>query len=126
MATHRLPRIIPWYVVWSGSERRVLTVDAGGPDGVVDWWCSDIVCYPDRLLGLVTRWLATGRVRNLVCTLKFQGRTDHEVAARFAAIPGAQLFHLDQNKHELTCVVLDATAHAATAEEATTDGPGGG
>jgi 23S rRNA (cytidine2498-2'-O)-methyltransferase len=76
--------------------------------GPVDWWCSDIVAYPDRLLGLVTRWLDTGRVRNLVCTVKFQGATDHEVAARFAALPGAQLFHLSQNRHELTCVVLDA------------------
>jgi 23S rRNA (cytidine2498-2'-O)-methyltransferase len=76
--------------------------------GPVDWWCSDIVAYPERLLGLVTRWLDSGQVRNLVCTVKFQGPTDHEVAARFAALPGAQLFHLSQNKHELTCVVLDA------------------
>lgn len=76
--------------------------------GPVDWWCSDIIAYPDRLLELVTRWLASGHVRNLVCTVKFQGPTDHEVAARFAAIRGGQLFHLSQNKHELTFVVLDA------------------
>ncbi|MFU8839244.1 MAG: SAM-dependent methyltransferase [Nitriliruptoraceae bacterium] len=74
----------------------------------VDWWCSDIAAYPDRLYALVSRWLASGRVRNLVCTVKFQGATDHDAAARFAALPGAQLFHLSQNKHELTCVVLDA------------------
>ncbi len=73
----------------------------------VDWWCSDIIAYPERLLDLVSRWLGSGRVRNLVCTVKFQGATDHGVAERFAAIPGAQLFHLSQNKHELTCVVLD-------------------
>jgi 23S rRNA (cytidine2498-2'-O)-methyltransferase len=76
--------------------------------GQVDWWCSDIVAYPDRLRSLVTRWLESGHVRNLVCTVKFQGATDHEAAARFAGITGAQLFHLSQNKHELTCVVLDA------------------
>jgi 23S rRNA (cytidine2498-2'-O)-methyltransferase len=76
--------------------------------GPIDWWCSDIIAYPDRLLELVTRWLDSGRVRNLVCTVKFQGATDHDAAARFAALPGAQLFHLSQNKHELTCVVLDA------------------
>lgn len=76
--------------------------------GPVDWWCSDIVAYPDRLLGLVTRWLASGLVRNLVCTIKFQGATDHAAAERFAALPDAQLFHLSQNKHELTCVVLEA------------------
>ncbi|MEX2550406.1 MAG: SAM-dependent methyltransferase, partial [Nitriliruptoraceae bacterium] len=87
--------------------------DAFGLDpaetGHLDWWCSDIIAYPDRLLELVTRWLDSGRVQNLVCTVKFQGATDHEAASRFAALPGAQLFHLSQNKHELTCVVLDAT-----------------
>jgi 23S rRNA (cytidine2498-2'-O)-methyltransferase len=77
--------------------------------GPIDWWCSDIIAYPDRLLELVTRWLGTGQVRNLVCTVKFQGATDHEAAGRFAALPGAQLFHLSQNKHELTFAVLDAT-----------------
>jgi 23S rRNA (cytidine2498-2'-O)-methyltransferase len=77
--------------------------------GHLDWWVSDIIAYPDRLLDLVTRWLDSGRVRNLVCTVKFQGATDHHAAARFAALPGAQLFHLSQNKHELTFVVLDAT-----------------
>ncbi len=77
--------------------------------GPVDWWCSDIIAYPDRLLELVTRWLDAGHVRNLVCTVKFQGPTDHDAAARFAALPGAQLFHLSQNKHELTCAILDAT-----------------
>ncbi len=75
--------------------------------GAVDWWCSDLVAYPQRLLGLVTRWLAAGVVRNLVCTVKFQGATDHDVAERFAALPGAQLWHLSQNKHELTCVIAD-------------------
>ena len=75
---------------------------------VIDWWCNDIIAYPDRLLDLATHWLASGRVRNLVCTIKFQGTTDHGVAAGFAALPNARLFHLDQNKHELTCAVLDS------------------
>jgi 23S rRNA (cytidine2498-2'-O)-methyltransferase len=41
-------------------------------------------------------------VKNFVCTLKFQGETDHDSAAAFAAIPGARLLHLHHNKHELT------------------------
>ena len=80
-----------------------------GEVGHLDWWVSDIAAYPGRLHTLVSRWLETGRVGNLVCTVKLQGATDHDAAARFAALPGAQLFHLSQNKHELTCVVLDAT-----------------
>jgi len=70
--------------------------------GPVDWMFSDVVCYPARLLALVERWLASGLARNLVCTLKFQGATDHATARRFAAIPGARLLHLHHNKHELT------------------------
>jgi 23S rRNA (cytidine2498-2'-O)-methyltransferase len=70
--------------------------------GPVDWLFSDVVCYPARLLALVERWLASGFARNFVCTLKFQGATDHAAARRFAAIPGAQLLHLHHNKHELT------------------------
>lgn len=74
--------------------------------GPVDWWCSDIIAYPGRLLGLVERWLASGLVRNLVCTIKFQGATDFDEVATWKALPDAQVFHLDNNKHELTCAVL--------------------
>ncbi|MDJ0387984.1 SAM-dependent methyltransferase [Roseomonas sp. E05] len=75
----------------------------------VDWLFSDIICYPARLLALVRRWREAGRARNFVCTLKFQGETDHETAAAFAAIPGARLFHGAHNKHELMfCLLEDA------------------
>ncbi len=70
--------------------------------GQVDWLFSDVVCYPARLFALVERWLESGLARNLVCTLKFQGATDHTTISRFAAIPGARLMHLHHNKHELT------------------------
>jgi len=68
----------------------------------VDWLFSDVICYPARLLTLVQRWIAAGTARNLVCTVKFQGATDHETAAAFAAIEGTVLFHGAHNKHELT------------------------
>jgi 23S rRNA (cytidine2498-2'-O)-methyltransferase len=70
--------------------------------GQIDWLFSDVVCYPARLLALIEYWLASGTCGNFVCTIKFQGPTDHETARRFAAIPGAQLRHLFHNKHELT------------------------
>lgn len=68
----------------------------------IDWLCSDVICYPARLLKLVERWLGTGKVRNAICTLKFQGETDHNAARAFEAIPGSRLLHLHHNKHELT------------------------
>jgi 23S rRNA (cytidine2498-2'-O)-methyltransferase len=74
--------------------------------GPIDWLFSDVVCYPPRLLALVERWLAVGTCRNFVCTIKFQGETDHDTARRFAAVPGSQLRRLFHNKHELTWVKI--------------------
>jgi len=87
-------------------EFRQASAFALDPDevGPVDWLFSDVVCYPARLYSMVERWLESGLARNLVCTLKFQGATDHAAARRFAAIPGARLMHLRHNKHELTWV----------------------
>ncbi len=70
--------------------------------GPVDWLFSDVICYPERLFELVERWRASGLARRIVCTIKFQGPTDHATTARFAAIPGGKLRHLFHNKHELT------------------------
>lgn len=75
--------------------------------GAVDWLFSDMICYPDKLLEVITRWLELGSCRNFVCTLKFQAETDHTTATRFAAIPGSRLLHLSCNKHELTWIKLE-------------------
>ncbi|MCS6854171.1 MAG: hypothetical protein NZ523_05390 [Elioraea sp.] len=71
-------------------------------EGPVDWLFSDVVAYPVRLLRLVRAWIAAGAARRILCTVKFQGRTDHAAAEAFAAIPGAWLRHLSHNRHELT------------------------
>ena len=71
-----------------------------------DWLFSDVICYPERLLNLVHRWLDAGFTGRCVCTLKFQAETDFVAMAGFAAIPGSRLMHLHHNKHELTWVRL--------------------
>jgi 23S rRNA (cytidine2498-2'-O)-methyltransferase len=92
-----------------GIEHRLESAFALDPHtvGPVDWLFSDVVCYPGRLLALIERWLAAGICRRFVCTLKFQGATDHDTARRFAAIPGSQLRHLFHNKHELTWIKIE-------------------
>jgi 23S rRNA (cytidine2498-2'-O)-methyltransferase len=65
-----------------------------------------VIAYPDRLLELVERWIAADAARTIVCTIKFQGPTDHDMVRRFAALPDAQVVHLHHNKHELTLTVL--------------------
>jgi 23S rRNA (cytidine2498-2'-O)-methyltransferase len=93
-------------VEWRGESAFALEPASVGP---VDWLFSDIICYPARLLRLIERWRETGQVRNFVCTIKFQGETDHDSAAAFAALPGARVLHLHHNKHELT-FLLDVEA----------------
>jgi 23S rRNA (cytidine2498-2'-O)-methyltransferase len=92
-----------------GIEHRFESAFALDPRrlGPVDWLFSDIVCYPRRLLALIERWLVAGSCRRFLVTIKFQGKTDHATARRFAAIPGSQLRHLHHNKHELTWIKLD-------------------
>jgi len=92
-------------VEWRGESAFAIEPESIGP---VDWLFSDIICYPSRLLRLVERWRASGLVRNFVCTLKFQGETDHESAAAFAALPGARVLHLHHNKHELTFMLTSS------------------
>lgn len=70
------------------------------PPRPVDWLICDVIAYPARTLALLERWLP--QARHVVCTVKFQGETDHETADRIAALPGVRLVHLFHNKHELT------------------------
>lgn len=69
--------------------------------GPIDWFFSDIICEPPRLLDLVERWRAAG-VKKFVCTIKFKGHTDFETMERFLAIPESRVIHLCSNKHEVT------------------------
>lgn len=93
-------------VEWRGESAFALEP---GSVGSIDWLFSDVICYPARLLRLVERWRAVGQVKNFVCTIKFQGETDHATAEGFAALPGAEVLHLHNNKHELTFALLAAS-----------------
>lgn len=85
-------------------EYRVGSAFALEPDKFepIDWLLCDVVCYPTRLLIHIQNWIKSGKVKNFVVTLKFQGPTDHASAAAFADIPGSTIRHLHHNKHELT------------------------
>ncbi|MCE9508405.1 MAG: hypothetical protein K8R48_08885 [Alphaproteobacteria bacterium] len=77
--------------------------------GRVDWLFSDIICYPEKALRLVENWKKSGLVRNMLSTIKFQGKTDHETLKKFMEIPGSSVFHLYNNKHEVTWVNLEGS-----------------
>jgi 23S rRNA (cytidine2498-2'-O)-methyltransferase len=96
----------PRVAAMPGVETRQQSAFALDPRevGPIDWLCSDVICYPERLLRLVETWLEAGTCRRFVCTVNFQGTTDHATARAFAALPNSRLMHLSHNKHELTWI----------------------
>ncbi len=73
--------------------------------GSFDWVFSDVICYPERLLAWIERWLSSGMTKNMICTIKMQGAVNWELVSRFAEIPRSRVLHLNHNKHELTFIV---------------------
>ncbi len=74
--------------------------------GAVDWFFSDMICYPERLLALIQRWRTLGECRRFVCTVKLQGDNHAEILREIHAVPHSRLVHLSCNKHELTWLIL--------------------
>jgi 23S rRNA (cytidine2498-2'-O)-methyltransferase len=74
-------------------------------DRPIKWFCSDIICYPPKLLNLVKKFYDSGIVENFICTIKFQGETDFETMNKYLEyIPGSKIYHLHNNKHEVTWI----------------------
>ena len=72
--------------------------------GPVDWVFSDVICYPERLLEWINKWLAYKADLNMICTIKMQGEINWPLIQQFADIPGSKIVHLNYNKHELTWI----------------------
>ncbi len=70
--------------------------------GKIDWFFSDIICYPEKLLQLVKNWQNSGLCSNFVCTIKFQKETDFNTLKEFQNMENARVQHLYANKHEVT------------------------
>lgn len=68
----------------------------------VDWLLSDVICYPEKLFEWVSLWVDSGKCKNFICTIKFQGIPDYDFAKEFLRFEGSQVVHLFNNKHELT------------------------
>ncbi|MGN0740195.1 MAG: SAM-dependent methyltransferase [Treponema sp.] len=75
--------------------------------GKCDWVFSDVICYPNRLLEWVKKWLSSGLTKKMICTIKMQGETDWEIVREFEDIPDSRVLHLNYNKHELTWIHIE-------------------
>jgi 23S rRNA (cytidine2498-2'-O)-methyltransferase len=75
-------------------------------EGPFDWIFCDVACYPEKLVEWLCLWLDSGKCRNFVCTVKFQGRSHYSVIRDLDALPHTAFGHHFHNKHELTWVAL--------------------
>lgn len=73
----------------------------------VAWLFSDAACTPEKLLRWIEKWLSAKAPAHMVCTLKFQGKTDYAIAREFEKIEGSLSLHLSHNKHELTWIRIN-------------------
>lgn len=67
-----------------------------------DWVLSDIACYPERAYALVMKWIASGKAKHMIFTIKLQGDTSLSSLKPFQDIPHSRITHLFYNKHEAT------------------------
>ncbi|MEQ1723536.1 MAG: SAM-dependent methyltransferase [Pseudobdellovibrio sp.] len=68
------------------------------------WLFSDIICTPQRLLGLIDNWHNNSDVKNFVCTIKFKGNCDFDILKEFTKYENSRIIHLYQNKNEVTWI----------------------
>lgn len=70
----------------------------------VSWVFSDIISYPEKLFDWVQLWIKSRPDIKMICTIKFQGKTDFQAVRKFKSVPNSRTIHLFNNKHELTWI----------------------
>ena len=77
------------------------------PDGPVDWWVSDVVAYPDRIIDMAHRVSTVIRPELVVLQMKFRGEPEHGAVTTALtrlrdAGYGARARHFFNDKNEVT------------------------
>jgi 23S rRNA (cytidine2498-2'-O)-methyltransferase len=83
-------------------KQSAFALDPMSLDHKIDWLLCDVACYPERLYGLTQKWIESGKVNQMIFTIKLQGKTNLKVIEQFQAIPGSRVINLFYNKHEAT------------------------
>ncbi|MDP3705180.1 MAG: SAM-dependent methyltransferase [Legionellaceae bacterium] len=83
-------------------QQSAFALDLTTLDQTYDWVLSDIACYPDRAYALIQKWIASGKAKQMIFTIKLQGKTELSTLKLFQEIPNSRLINLFYNKHEAT------------------------
>ena len=83
-------------------KQSAFALDPTTLDQTYDWVLSDIACYPSRAYALIMKWIASGKAKQMIFTIKLQGETELSVIEQFKAIPNSRIINMYYNKHEAT------------------------
>ncbi len=83
-------------------QQSAFALEPGTLEQTYDWVLSDIACYPDRAYSLIMKWIASGKAKQMIFTIKLQGKIDLSIIRPFQAIPNSRIMHMFYNKHEVT------------------------
>ncbi|KTC90295.1 SAM-dependent methyltransferase [Fluoribacter dumoffii] len=67
-----------------------------------DWVLSDVACYPDRAYALIMKWIASEKAKQMIFTIKLQGKIELSTIKQFQNIPNSYITNMYYNKHEAT------------------------
>lgn len=83
-------------------QQSAFALDPATLDQTYDWVLSDIACYPDRAYALIMKWIASGKAKQMIFTIKLQGEVELNTIKKFQDIPGSCILNMFYNKHEVT------------------------
>lgn len=83
-------------------QQSAFALDPNTLEQTYDWVLSDIACYPDRAYTLIMKWIASGKAKQMIFTIKLQGKIELATLQPFQDIANSRLLNLYYNKHEVT------------------------
>lgn len=83
-------------------KQSAFAIDPTTLESPYDWVLSDVACYPDRAYTLIKKWIDSGKAKQLIVTIKLQGKINLDILKPFLAITNSRLLNLFYNKHEVT------------------------
>jgi 23S rRNA (cytidine2498-2'-O)-methyltransferase len=83
-------------------KQSAFAIDPDTWEQTYDWVLSDVACYPERAYALILKWIASGKAKQMIFTIKLQGTIDLTIMKKLQEIPNSYITNLFYNKHEAT------------------------
>lgn len=83
-------------------QQSAFAIDPMQLDQHYDWVLSDVACYPDRAYALILKWIESKKAKQLIFTIKLQGKINLSIIQQFKSIPHSYITNMFYNKHEAT------------------------